>query len=269
LYANGAPPFAGKMAAMNSSRPLPLAGQTILVTGGARRVGAAIARRLQTAGANIALHYRSSRVEAAALADALNGERAGSAAVFAADLLDIAALNAMVSGVKAHFGRLDALVNNASSFFPTPLGQIDETAWNDLVGSNFKAPLFLAQAAAPFLNDRGGAIVNITDIHAERPLPGYPLYSAAKGALLTLTRALAIELGPRVRVNAVAPGAILWPEDGQLGAGEARRDIIEHTLLKREGAPEDIAGAVHFLLAEATYMTGQVLNIDGGRTAHL
>jgi len=246
----------------------PLSGQSILVTGGARRVGAAIARRLHAAGASIALHYRSSQAEAAALAVALNAERPGSAAIFAADLLDIAALNAMVSAVRQHFGRLDALVNNASSFFPTPLGQIDEAAWNDLVGSNFKAPLFLAQAAAPYLAERGGAIVNITDIHAERPLPGYPLYSAAKGALLTLTRALAIELGPKVRVNAVAPGAILWPEDGQL-PGPERRDIIEHTLLKREGAPDDIAGAVYFLLAEATYMTGQVLNIDGGRTAHL
>jgi len=254
---------------MPSPCPPPLANRTVLVTGGARRVGATIARRLHASGANIALHYRSSQAEAAALADALNGERPGSAAIFAADLLDIAALQAMVRAAHAHFGRLDALVNNASSFFPTPLGQIDEAAWTDLVGSNFKAPLFLAQAIAPLLAEQGGAIVNITDIHAERPLPGYPLYSAAKGALLTLTRALAIELGPKVRVNAVAPGAILWPEDGQLAGGETRREIVEHTLLKREGAPEDIAGAVHFLLTEATYMTGQVLNIDGGRTAHL
>lgn len=248
---------------------LPLSGQVVLVTGGARRVGASIARRLHAAGAAIALHYRVSADAAAQLAEELNALRPESAAIFPADLLDTSALLALVEAVHRRFGRLDALVNNASSFFPTPLGKIDAAAWDDLVGTNFKAPLFLAQAAAPYLAERGGAIVNITDIHAERPLPGYPLYCAAKGALLVLTRALAIEMGPAVRVNAVAPGAILWPEDGQLPAGQLRQDIIEHTLLKRQGAPADIAGAVYFLLAEATYITGQVLNVDGGRTAHL
>lgn len=245
-----------------------LTGQVILVTGAARRVGAAIARRLHAAGASLALHYRSAEAEAAALADELNGLRPQSTATFAADLRLTAGAAPLVDAVVARFGRLDGLVNNASSFFPTPVGGIDEVAWDDLVGSNFKAPLFLSQAAAPHLAVSRGAIVNITDVHAERPLKGYALYCAAKGALLTLTRALAIELGPAVRVNAVAPGAILWPTDGQLPTPE-RAAIIDHTLLKREGSPEDIAATVLFLLAGAPYVTGQVINVDGGRTAHL
>lgn len=245
-----------------------LADRVVLVTGAARRVGAAIARQLHAAGARLALHYRSAGAEAAALADELNARRAASVSLFQADLLDAAALAALVEAVVASCGRLDGLVNNASSFFPTPLGHIDAAAWDDLVGTNFRAPLLLAQAAAPHLRASGGAIVNITDIHAERPLKGYALYCAAKGALLTLTRALAIELGPEVRVNAVAPGAILWPTDGQFPAPE-RAGIVEHTLLKREGAPEDIAATVLFLLAGAPYVTGQVINVDGGRTAHL
>lgn len=244
-----------------------LCGKTVLVTGAARRVGAAIARRLHAAGAAVVIHYRDSVLAADELADALNAARPGSAVGVRADLLDVAALPALVAAALESFGRLDALVNNASSFFPTPLGGIDLDAWEDLAGSNFRAPLFLAQAAAPLLRQSGGAIVNITDIHAERPLAAYPLYCAAKGALLTLTRALAVELAPQVRVNAVAPGPILWPEGGDFGAAE-RAAIVEHTLLKRAGTPEDIAGAVEFLLS-ADYVTGQVLNVDGGRTAHL
>ncbi len=180
----------------------------ILVTGAARRVGAAIARHLHASGAVLAIHCRASCAEAERLAGELNAARADSAAVFAADLTDTAALPGLVAAAVARFGRLDGLVNNASSFFPTPVGQIDEEAWADLAGSNLKAPLFLAQAAAPHLAAAGGCIVNITDVHAERPLKGYPVYSAAKGGLLALTRALAIELAPAVRVNAVAPGAI-------------------------------------------------------------
>jgi pteridine reductase len=245
-----------------------LAGRVVLITGGAKRVGAAIARRLHGAGAILALHYRSAYAEAAALADELNEQRPGSVHLFQADLLEVASLPGLVAAVVGHCGRLDGLVNNASSFFPTLLGSIDEAAWDDLVGSNFKAPLFLSQAAAPQLREHHGAIVNITDIHAERPLKGYPLYCAAKGALLTLTRALAVELGPEVRVNAVAPGAILWPTDGQFPGAE-RSAIVDHTLLKREGSPDDIAATVLFLFTGAPYMTGQVLNIDGGRTAHL
>jgi pteridine reductase len=244
-----------------------LCGQVMLITGAARRVGAVIARRLHGAGAQVAVHYRSAAREAEALVAELNAQRADSAAAFQADLREAALLPGLVAAVVSRFGRLDALVNNASSFFPTPLGRIDEAAWDDLVGSNFKAPLFLSQAAAPHLAAVCGAIVNITDIHAERPLAGYPLYCAAKGALVALTRSLAIELAP-VRVNAVAPGAILWPEDGQF-PGPEQAAIVGHTLLKRAGGPGDIAAAVHFLLAEAPYVTGQILNVDGGRTAHL
>lgn len=245
-----------------------LAGKVVLVTGAARRVGEAIARRLHGAGATVALHYRHAAAEAQALAAEFEALRPGSAACLQADLLDTASLPGLVDRVLERFGRLDGLVNNASSFFPTPLGEITEAAWDDLVGSNFKAPLFLTQAAAPALAASRGAVVNITDIHAERPLAGYALYCAAKGALLTLTRALAVELGPAVRVNAVAPGPILWPEGDDFPAA-ARQAIVDHTLLKREGSPDDIARAVCFLLAEATYVTGQVINVDGGRSAHL
>ena len=245
-----------------------LSEKVILVTGAARRVGAAIARRLHAEGARVALHYRRAADEALALAEELNRLRPDSAAAFAADLRETVRLPLLVADVAKRWGRLDGLVNNSSSFFSTPVGKIDESAWEDLVGSNFKAPLFLSQAAAPYLTATRGAIVNITDIHAELPLAGYAVYCAAKGALLTLTRALAIDLAPAVRVNAVAPGAILWPEDGQFPSLE-RAAIVGHTLLKREGRPQDIASAVCFLLADAGYVTGQVIHVDGGRTAHL
>lgn len=242
-------------------------GKTALVTGAAKRVGRAIACELHAAGANVMVHYRAARSDALALADELNARRPGSAALVQADLLDTSALPTLVGACVERFGALDALVNNASSFFATPLGRIDLAAWDDLVGSNLKAPLFLAQAAAPQLRAARGAIVNITDIHGERPLAGYPLYCAAKAGLLGLTRALAVELAPEVRVNAVAPGPIIWPQEG---FDDVRRAaIVDHTLLKRTGSPQDIAGAVRFLLVEATYVTGQVLNVDGGRTAHL
>ena len=245
----------------------------VLVTGAARRVGAEIARALHAAGACVAIHYRSSAPAAAALAAELNAARpdgAGeSAAVFSADLLDTAALPRLVESVVQRFGRLDALVNNASSFFATKVGAVDAAAWDDLIGSNLKAPLFLAQAAAPHLEASGGCIVNITDIHAERPLKGYPLYCAAKAGLLGLTRALALELGPRVRVNAVAPGTIEWPQDKNDFPPAERKAIIAHTLLKRIGSPADIARTVKFLVFDAPYVTGQVINVDGGRTAYL
>ncbi len=253
---------------METNGSLALEGKVILVTGASRRIGATIARFLHREGASLALHYRNDCQSTETLMGELEAARPGSARCYPADLRDVSALNELVAQVVADFGGIDALVNNASSFFPTPLGSIDEAAWDDLVGSNFKAPLFLSQAVAPHLRSRRGAIVNITDVHAERPLAGYALYSAAKGALLTLTRALAQELGPEVRVNAVAPGAILWPDDGQFPSPE-RAAIVAHTLLKREGSPEDIARAVRFLLADAPYVTGQVINVDGGRSAHL
>lgn len=245
------------------------AAPVVLVTGAARRVGAEIARTLHAAGACVAINYRASAAEADGLAASLNAARPGSAATFAADLLDIDALPRLVESVTARFGRLDALVNNASSFYATKVGAVDTAAWDDLIGSNLKAPLFLAQAAAPELERNGGCIVNITDIHAERPLKGYPLYCAAKAGLLGLTRALALELGPRVRANAVAPGPIEWPQGTQDFPPEARTAIIAHTLLKRVGSPADIALAVKYLIFDAPYVTGQVINVDGGRTAHL
>jgi pteridine reductase len=203
------------------------------------------------------------------LAAALNAPRPESAAVFAADLLDVASLAQLVAAVVAHFGRLDGLVNNASSFYSTPVGNVDAASWDDLLGSNLKAPLFLAQAAAPHLAAVQGCIVNITDIHAERPLKGYPAYCAAKGGLLTLTRSLAVDLAPAVRVNAVAPGAIQWPDSGTDFPPAEQAEIIRHTLLKRMGSPADIARTVKFLVFDAPYITGQVINVDGGRTAHL
>lgn len=242
--------------------------RVVLVTGAARRVGAEIARRLHAEGARLALHYRRSTGAAQALAAEFNAARPGSAMTFQAELLDTGQLPPLVAAVVRHFGRLDGLVNNASSFYPTPVGRIGERDWDDLVGTNLKAPLFLAQAAAPHLAAAGGAIVNITDIHAERPLKNYPLYCAAKAGLAGLTRSLALELGPRVRVNAIAPGPILWPEDGSFDA-EAQAKVVSRTLLKRCGDPADIARTVLFLLAEAPFVTGQIIAVDGGRSVVL
>ncbi len=239
-------------------------GKVVLITGGAKRVGAATCRRLHSAGANLMLHYRVSAGEARLLQAELNHQRKDSVALIQADLLDIAKLPAMVEQTVQSFGRLDALINNASSFFQTPVGEITAAAWEDLIGTNLRAPLFLSQAAAPALKKSLGAIVNITDIHAERPLKNYVVYSVAKAGLVGLTRSLARELAPEIRVNAVAPGPILWPDDETFDE-LSRQRIISHTPLKREGTPEDIAKAVHFLLAEATYVTGETINVDGGR----
>jgi pteridine reductase len=245
-----------------------LSGKVILVTGGAKRVGAEIVRRVHGAGAAVMFHYRSAQSHADALVAELNGVRARSACAVRADLLDADRVPDLVEAAVEHFGRLDGLVNNASSFYSTPLGAIEERHWHDLVGTNFKAPLLLAQAAASPLRASCGAIVNIVDIHAERPLRGFPLYCAAKAALIGLTRALAVELAPEVRVNAVAPGPIQWPEDGTFDAAE-REAIVSHTLLQRVGEPADIARTVLFLLGEAPYVTGQVLTVDGGRSVRL
>ncbi len=244
-------------------------GKVVLVTGGAKRVGAAICRRLHAAGAQIALHYRSSEQEALALKKELNKLRPKSAAVFQAELLDPKALPKLVHKVITEFGRLDALVNNASSFYATPLADVDEQQWHDLLGTNLRAPLFLAQAAAAELRRSHGAIVNIADIHAERPMHGHLLYSVAKAGLVALTKGLAQELAPQVRVNAVAPGVIVWPEATEWADEEQRRKIVAHTLLKREGEPDDIARTVKFLLSDAPYITGQVIAVDGGRSINL
>ncbi len=239
-------------------------GKTVLVTGGARRVGAAICRRMHAAGANLALHYRSSAGEARLLQAELNHVRQNSVALIQADLLDVAKLPAIVEQTLTTFGRLDALVNNASSFFQTPMGEIAPAEWEDLIGTNLRAPLFLAQAATAALRKTQGSIVNITDIHADRPLKNFVVYSVAKAGLVGLTRSLARELAPEVRVNAVAPGPILWPDDESFDE-VSRQRIISHTPLRREGTPEDIAKAVHYLIAEASYTTGETINVDGGR----
>ena len=239
-------------------------GKVVLITGGAKRVGAAICRRLHGAGADLMLHYRASAGEARLLQAELNGIRADSVALVQADLLELPQLPALVERTLGTYGRLDALVNNASSFHPTPIGEIDAADWDDLMGTNLKAPLFLSQAAAPALRKAHGAIVNITDIHADRPLKNYVVYSAAKAGLAGLTRSLARELAPEVRVNAVAPGPILWPDDDQFDE-LSRQRIVSQTPLKREGTPEDIARAVHFLLFDAPYVTGETIAVDGGR----
>jgi pteridine reductase len=244
-----------------------LDGQAVLVTGGARRVGAAIARELHKAGARVLLHYRGAEAEATKLAAELNALREGSAGIVKAELLAPIAPKALVAAALERFGRLDLLVNNASSFFPVPVGQIEASHWEELIGSNLRAPLFLSQEAAPHLARSKGAIVNIVDIHAERPLKGYPVYSVAKSGLAALTRSLALELAPDVRVNGVAPGAIAWPEDGQFDPEERKR-ILASTPLGRTGTPEDIAQAVHFL-ACAPYVSGQIIAVDGGRSIYL
>jgi pteridine reductase len=231
-----------------------------LVTGAARRLGAAIARALHARGMRVAVHYRGSRTEAEALVAELDANRAHSAHAFRADLCAANEARALAEQVLAHFGALDVLVNNASSFYPTPVEEVSEAEFDDLIGSNLKGPVFLIAASAAMLRDRAGCVVNISDLHARRPLPAHPVYCAAKAALEGLTRALARDLAPQVRVNAVAPGAILWPEGA--AASEA---ILAATALGRTGSPRDIADAVAYLALDAPFVTGQVLTVDGGR----
>jgi pteridine reductase len=244
-------------------------GKVVLVTGGARRVGAATCRRLHGQGANLVIHYRSSEQDARSLQTELNRIRADSVALVQGNLLDVARLPYLVDQTVTYFGQLDALVNNASSFFPTPLGEITENVWDDLIGSNLKAPLFLSQAAGPHLKKQQGCIVNIVDIHSEWPLKRYVVYNAAKGGLASLTRSLALELAPEVRVNGISPGPILWPEAGEWMDEASRQHIISRTLLKRMGEPDDIARTVAFLIGDAPYITGQIIAVDGGRSVNL
>ena len=246
------------MNAASSARPV------ALITGAAKRIGAAIARALHAAGYDLALHYRHSRAEMDTLCTQLESERAGSTCSIQADLTDIAHIPRVVEKCISRFGRLDALVNNASAFYPTPAGTVTTAQWNELFASNAQAPFFLAQAAASHLKSLRGSIVNIVDIYAERPLAGHAVYSMAKAALAMMTLALAQELGPEVRVNAVAPGAVLWPDAGKDYAD--REELVARTPLKRTGTPEDVAAAVLFLLRDAKFTTGQIIKVDGGRS---
>ena len=250
---------------MNTSiDPLPLKDHVALITGGARRVGAAIVRSLHEAGARVVIHHRASADDARALAAGLNANRPGSAVVECADLLDETVPARLVAVTLREFGRLDILVNNASTFYPTAVGSITQSDWNDLLGTNLKAPLFLSQAAAPSLAAARGLIINIVDIHALRPLKQHPVYSVAKAGLAMLTRSLARELGPDVRVNGIAPGPVLWPERSV--ADTLKDEIIAKTALKRHGSPLDIARTVLFLAKDAPYVTGQIIAVDGGRS---
>ncbi len=241
-----------------------LDGHCALVTGAARRIGAEIVRRLHGAGASVAIHYRSSVAEAEALRDELNGIRADSAEAFAADLNVTGAMQGLIDAIVQWGGALTILVNNASSFYPTPIGSVTEAQWDDLVGSNLRAPLFLSQAALPHLRDAGGVIVNIIDIHARRPLKDHVVYGPAKAGLEMLTRSLAKDLAPEIRVNGVSPGAILWPESGM--SSETQQNILEQIPLRRAGSPADVADCVLYLARDADYVTGQVIAVDGGRS---
>lgn len=234
-----------------------------LITGSARRIGGAIARRLHADGYDLALHYRGSGSEMQALAAELESVRAGSVLALQADLSEFDRLPELVAHAIGRFGRLDALVNNASSFRPTPIGTTTPQQWDDLFASNARAPFFLAQAAAPHLKATRGAVVNLVDIYAERPLAHHSVYCMAKAALLMATKSLALELAPDVRVNAVAPGAILWAENET--SETKQQAMLARTPLARTGTPEEIAEAVHWLLRNATYVTGQVIRVDGGR----
>jgi pteridine reductase len=246
-----------------------MAEKVALITGGARRVGAAICRLLHASGVDLMVHFRRSADAARALQAELNTARPDSVALVQADLLNLSSLPTMVAETVRQFGRLDVLINNASSFFPTPVGDITEQEWDDLVGTNLKTPMFLSQAAAPHLRRNQGCIVNIVDIHADRPMRNHVVYSLAKGGLVALTRSLASELGPEVRVNGVSPGVIMWPEDDRWADELARQRIVQSTLLKRVGDPEDVARTVRFLVFDAPYVTGQIIAVDGGRSINL
>ena len=243
---------------MISSQP------TALITGGAKRIGNAIAHSLHTAGYNIMVHYRSSAGAAAELVSELNALRDNSAASVSADLLDAGSIPRVVEATIDEFSRLDVLVNNASTFYPTPIELITDEFWNDLVGSNLKAPAFLVKAAVPYLRESRGSIVNIVDIYASRPLADHPIYYSAKAGLEMLTKALARDLAPHVRVNGVAPGVILWPEHGYSEASQAA--MLDSIPLERMGEPGDVAKTVKFLVVDGTYITGQIIAVDGGRS---
>jgi pteridine reductase len=241
--------------------------RTALVTGAARRVGASIASVLHARGCDVLLHYRSSEADAARLAGELNAVRPASAILVQADIAHGDGPGELAAKVRAHTDCLDVLVNNASRFYPTPFGDVGFETWKDLMGSNVRGPFFLSQALLPELRRGKGAIINILDIHAEKPMRKHTVYCMAKSALQMMTRSLARELGPDIRVNGVSPGAIMWPEDEP--PDSVKDYILARTVMKRIGSPEDIAGAVAFLALDAPYVTGQVLAVDGGRNLNI
>ena len=241
-----------------------LTGKTALITGAARRIGAQTATTLHENGANIIIHYGNSADEAVQLVDGFNKIRANSATLLQANLLDLEEVHQLAIKAFNVFDGLDILINNASTFYPTPLGQINEDNWNDLMGTNIKAPLFLSQACYPALKQSKGIIINMVDIHARSPLKDHITYSCAKAAKIMMTRSLAMEMGPDVRVNAIAPGAIMWPEDENTVSDEVRERIVSHIPLKRIGEPQDIADTILYL-ATNDYVNGQVIAVDGGR----
>ncbi|RDS83971.1 pteridine reductase [Dyella psychrodurans] len=238
-----------------------------LITGGAKRVGAVIARTLHAAGYDLAVHCRHSVAEAEALAAELHAQRADSVLVMQADLADIPALSKLVETTLSRYGRLDALINNASGFYPTPIGEANPAQWNELFASNAQAPFFLAQAALPALRASHGAIVNLVDIYAERAIANHPIYVMAKGALAAMTRTLALDLAPEIRVNGVAPGAVMWPSDGK--PYDDQQAMLARTPLGRAGTPEDVASTVLWLLRDAPFVTGQIIRVDGGRSVSI
>ena len=249
---------------MSKSEIRTLDGKRALITGAARRIGAAITKRLHEAGVSVAIHYRSSDVDAKELCGLLNDARPDSAEIFGADLSDTAGLAGLMDAVAEWGGGLDILINNASAFYPTPVGSISESHWDDLIGSNLKAPLFLSQAAWPHLKSSQGVIINLLDIHSKRPLRNHPVYASSKAGLAMLTLSLAKDLAPEVRVNGIAPGAILWPEEGMTES--IRENILNQVPLGRPGDARDIADCVIYLVRDATYVTGQIIAVDGGRS---
>ena len=247
-----------------TQNPQTLTGKVALITGGAHRIGARIARSLHAEGMDLVLHYRSSATAAQTLQADLEASRPDSVLLLQADLTRSLGFAGLIERVRAFRGRLDVLVNNASSFYPTPIGDASEEQWDDLIGSNLKGPFFLTREAAPLLRSSAGCVVNLVDIHAERPLKDHPIYSIAKAGNRMMVQSLARELGPGIRVNGIAPGSILWPEQGL--SEDMKDEILSRTALKRAGSPEDIARALLFLVRDADYITGQIIAVDGGRT---
>ncbi len=238
----------------------------VLITGAAKRVGAAIAHHCHHLGMRLAIHYRDSVQAALALCQTLNQQRAHSAMAFPADLKDTPKLENLVAAVIKKWGRLDVLINNASSFYPVPFAKVTPSVWEDLIASNLKGPFFLSQLAAPYLKVQKGCIINLVDIQAQRPLKNYSVYCIAKAGLVMLTKSLAKELGPEIRVNAIAPGIVLWPDNDTEFNETLRQRIIAKNALKRAGTPQDIANTVAFLIQNADFITGQIIAVDGGRS---